>query len=73
MKIAQSIMESYGEEIIEKLCADCQAKRHLPETFTDPGEDVCPADFMPEDLGCVKHDEYLEILGLAEAFEEVLA
>jgi hypothetical protein len=66
-------MEFYGEEIIEKLCADCPARSRLPETFTDPGEDVCPVNFMPEDPGCVSHDYYLEILGLAEAFEEVLA
>jgi len=72
MKIAQFLMDSYDEEITERLCSDCPARSHLPETFTDPGEDVCPADFMPEYPRCVKHDEYLEILGLAEAFEEAV-
>jgi len=63
---ARRMLEAIDEEICESFCTGCEAREFTPATFTDPAEEHCPAEFCPGNPGCVKEEQYLEMLAAIE-------
>ena len=63
--LAHLMLEAIDEDIVEALCGACE----------DNDEELCKADFMPNDAGCIRHKKYQALvqkaLGVVEEMEAV--
>lgn len=59
---ARRMLEAIDEDIHNTFCTGCEARRFTPATFEDPQEEWCPANFVPGDPGCIKEQQYQDLL-----------